>query len=157
MEWLKKYTFPAECSFQDLAAAAHRYSLLVKRFLSNGTTTAMYYGSLHLAPNKVLVDTIEALGQRAVVGKVRGERADGDGEGERADLSIRFAPCAARTMHHAPCLHYSSPLLASSRRGGRTCKQMRQVMMNGLRTTTTSMCECVCVRCKRAPIHSNPV
>lgn len=71
MEWLQKYTFPAECSFKDLNAAHHRYGLLVKRFLANGTTTAMYYGSLHLEPNKVLVDTIQALGQRAVVGKVR--------------------------------------------------------------------------------------
>lgn len=43
----------------------------IKRFLFNGTTTAMYHGSLHLAPNKVLVDRILALGQRAVVGKVR--------------------------------------------------------------------------------------
>ncbi len=70
MDWLKKYTFPAETSFQDIEAARHRYSLLVKRFLANGTTTAMYYGSLHLEPNTVLVDTIEQLGQRAVVGKV---------------------------------------------------------------------------------------
>ena len=45
----------------------------VKRFLSNGTTTATYFGSLHLKPNLVLVDTIIALGQRAVVGKVRQE------------------------------------------------------------------------------------
>ncbi|GFR42050.1 hypothetical protein Agub_g2866 [Astrephomene gubernaculifera] len=74
MEWLKKYTFPAEGSFRDLDAAHHRYSLLVKRFLANGTTTAMYYGSLHLDPNTVLVDTIERLGQRAVVGKVNMDR-----------------------------------------------------------------------------------
>jgi hypothetical protein len=76
MEWLEKYTFPAERGFQDLEAARHRYELLVKRFLSNGTTTAMYYGSLHLEPNLVLVDTIERLGQRAVVGKVRPARCE---------------------------------------------------------------------------------
>ncbi|GLC37407.1 hypothetical protein PLESTM_000580300 [Pleodorina starrii] len=78
MEWLKKYTFPAECSFQDLEAARHRYSLLVRRFLANGTTTAMYYGSLHLQPNLVLVDSIERLGQRAVVGKVNMDRHSPD-------------------------------------------------------------------------------
>ncbi|GIL58834.1 hypothetical protein Vafri_13806 [Volvox africanus] len=78
MEWLRKYTFPAECSFQDLEAARHRYSLLVKRFLANGTTTAMYYGSLHLQPNLVLVDSIERLGQRAVVGKVNMDRLSAD-------------------------------------------------------------------------------
>jgi len=42
----------------------------VKRFLANGTTTATYFGSLHLEPNLVLVDSIIRLGQRAVVGKV---------------------------------------------------------------------------------------
>ncbi|KAG2454759.1 hypothetical protein HYH02_000594 [Chlamydomonas schloesseri] len=74
MDWLKKYTFPAEGSFRDLDAAHQRYALLVKRFLANGTTTAMYYGSLHLEPNLILVDTIERLGQRAVVGKVNMDR-----------------------------------------------------------------------------------
>ena len=60
----------------------HRYALLVKRFLGNGTTTATYFGSLHLEPNLVLVDAIIRLGQRAVVGKVR--RGDsGGGEGAR--------------------------------------------------------------------------
>ena len=48
----------------------HRYDLLVKRFLANGTTTATYFGSLHLEPNLVLVNSIIRLGQRAVVGKV---------------------------------------------------------------------------------------
>lgn len=42
----------------------------MKRLLANGTTTATYFGSLHLEPNKILVDTIIKLGQRAVVGKV---------------------------------------------------------------------------------------
>lgn len=44
---------------------------VVRRLLANGTTTVAYYGSLHLQPNKVLVDEIVRLGQRAVVGKVR--------------------------------------------------------------------------------------
>lgn len=69
MEWLRKYTFPTECSYQDADAAQHRYNLLVKRFLANGTTTATYFGTLHLKPNQVLVDSIVKLGQRAVVGK----------------------------------------------------------------------------------------
>lgn len=74
MEWLQKYTFPVESSHSDCSHAQHRYGLLVKRFLANGTTTATYFGSLHLEPNKVLVDEIVRLGQRAVVGKVRAGR-----------------------------------------------------------------------------------
>ncbi|GLC60250.1 hypothetical protein PLESTB_001590700 [Pleodorina starrii] len=91
MEWLKKYTFPAECSFQDLEAARHRYSLLVRRFLANGTTTAMYYGSLHLQPNLVLVDSIERLGQRAVVGKVSMDRLSSDDYIESVPDGLRDA------------------------------------------------------------------
>eukprot|EP00798_Chlamydomonas_sp_ICE-L_P022725 gene22725-29885_t len=78
MEWLQKYTFPVERSYEDAEAAKYRYNLLVKRFLSNGTTTATYFGSLHLQPNLILVDTIEALGQRAVVGKVNMDRESPD-------------------------------------------------------------------------------
>ena len=74
MEWLQKYTFPTEASYKDLTAAAHRYDLLVKRFLANGTTTATYFGTIHLEANKILVDSIIALGQRAVVGKVNMDR-----------------------------------------------------------------------------------
>ncbi|KXZ46833.1 hypothetical protein GPECTOR_40g567 [Gonium pectorale] len=91
MDWLKKYTFPAECSFQDIEAARQRYALLVKRFLANGTTTAMYYGSLHLEPNTVLVDTIERLGQRAVVGKVNMDRHSPDNYVEATQDGLRDA------------------------------------------------------------------
>ncbi|EFJ44340.1 hypothetical protein VOLCADRAFT_65103 [Volvox carteri f. nagariensis] len=91
MEWLRKYTFPAETSFQDLDAARQRYSLLVKRFLANGTTTAMYYGSLHLQPNLVLVDSIERLGQRAVVGKVNMDRHSPDDYIENTSDGLRDA------------------------------------------------------------------
>ncbi|MEW5318752.1 MAG: hypothetical protein WDW38_009947 [Sanguina aurantia] len=109
MEWLKQYTFPAEESCKDLDSAQYRYDLLIKRFLFNGTTTAMYHGSLHLAPNKVLVDRILALGQRAVVGKVNmdcespdtyvEETADGLREAEEfvqytiAKACSRIQPC----------------------------------------------------------------
>lgn len=44
------------------------------KLLSHGTTTAVYYGSIHLDATKVLVDTCLVLGQRALVGKVRDDR-----------------------------------------------------------------------------------
>jgi cytosine/adenosine deaminase-related metal-dependent hydrolase len=71
MEWLHTYTFPIESAHSDPECSMYRYGRLVRRLLANGTTTAAYFGSLHLAPNKVLVDAIEQQGQRAVVGKVR--------------------------------------------------------------------------------------
>lgn len=70
--WLPPPTAPGSNPTSQPPARRYRYKLLVRRFLSNGTTTATYFGSLHLTPNKVLVDEIVRLGQRAVVGKVRG-------------------------------------------------------------------------------------
>lgn len=40
------------------------------RLLRCGTTTATYFGSLHLEGTKILGDTVHARGQRALVGKV---------------------------------------------------------------------------------------
>ncbi|KAG1674922.1 hypothetical protein FOA52_014715 [Chlamydomonas sp. UWO 241] len=101
MEWLKKYTFPAETSFQDLEQARHRYDLLVKRFLSNGTTTATYFGSLHIEPNKVLVDSIVRLGQRAVVGKVNMDRESPDNYIEGTAQGLADAEEFVQGMHRA--------------------------------------------------------
>ena len=88
MEWLQKYTFPTESSYKDLNAAAHRYDLLVKRFLANGTTTATYFGTIHLEANKILVDSIIALGQRAVVGKVNMDRESPDSYVESTEQGL---------------------------------------------------------------------
>lgn len=85
-QWLQKYTFPIESSHSDPEHSLYRYGRLVRRFLANGTTTAAYFGSLHLQPNKVLVDEIVRLGQRAVVGKVR---VDGT-----YDEGMEFGICA---------------------------------------------------------------
>ncbi len=70
MEWLQDYTFPRESGMQDLEAAAAQYQSLVARLLRNGTTTALYFASLHLAPTLLLARTCAEAGQRAFVGKV---------------------------------------------------------------------------------------
>jgi len=62
--WLESYTFPAERRLaSDPGTARHVYRRVVETTLRNGTTTAVYYGSLHLEPCKVLVDTAMDLGQ----------------------------------------------------------------------------------------------
>ena len=45
-------------SVQDLKEAKAQYSQLVRRLISNGTTTAMVFGSLHLEPTKLLADVL---------------------------------------------------------------------------------------------------
>lgn len=70
MRWLSDYTFPREAAVQDLEAAGKLYSQLVQRLLGNGTTTALYFASLHNEPSLLLARICEEAGQRAFVGKV---------------------------------------------------------------------------------------
>lgn len=89
MEWLQKYTFPAERRCENTSFAASVYSRLVSRLLSHGTTTAVYYGSIHLAATKALVDTCREQGQRALVGKVCMDQHGAAGYEETTSDSLR--------------------------------------------------------------------
>ncbi len=68
--WLQKYTFPLEAKYQDENFARIVYSDLVSSLLSAGTTTAVYYGTIHQKANQILADICLNMGQRAIIGKV---------------------------------------------------------------------------------------
>ena len=69
-QWLFKYTFPLEARYADLAFARRVYTSLVDSLLANGTTTAMYFATIHRAASLELASICLAKGQRAVVGRV---------------------------------------------------------------------------------------
>jgi guanine deaminase len=106
--WLETYTFPAEARLQDdLDAARDVYSRVVRTTLRHGTTTALYYASLHLEPTKVLVEAALELGQRALVGKVCMDRNSPhyyvqtlDQNVRETEELIRFVQEAAGTLHY---------------------------------------------------------
>jgi guanine deaminase len=68
--WLGKYTFSLEARYADLDFARPRYAALIDDLLANGTTTALYFATVHLDATKLLADLAIARGQRALVGKV---------------------------------------------------------------------------------------
>lgn len=69
--WLETYTFPSEQRLNDDHILAKTiYSDVVKSTLLCGTTTAVYYGTLHIQPNLILVDCCNQYKQRAFIGKV---------------------------------------------------------------------------------------
>jgi len=68
--WLQKHTFPLEARYADPTFAARVYPMLVADLLANGTTTAVYFATIHAEATRLLVDACLALGQRAFVGKV---------------------------------------------------------------------------------------
>ena len=75
-EWLQKYTFPLEASYADADFAERVYRSLVHTLVANGTTTAMYYATIHIESSKRLAEICLELGQRALVGKVAMDNAE---------------------------------------------------------------------------------
>jgi guanine deaminase len=69
-EWLQQFTFPLEARYSDTAYAQQVYESLVANLLANGTTTAMYFASIHLDATKVLADICLRYPQRALIGRV---------------------------------------------------------------------------------------
>lgn len=69
-EWLNTYTFPLEAQFADLQFADQVYQDLVTTLLKNGTTTALYFGSIHREASYRLAEICSEKGQRGLVGKV---------------------------------------------------------------------------------------
>ncbi|XP_075960378.1 guanine deaminase isoform X1 [Anarhichas minor] len=76
LQWLNTYTFPVESQFKDLQFARSVYSKVVKRTLSNGTTTACYFATIHTDASLLLGQIANDFGQRALVGKVCMDRND---------------------------------------------------------------------------------
>ena len=68
--WLGKYTFPLEARYADLDFARERYEVLVADLLAAGTTTALYFATVHRAATELLAEICLTKGQRGLVGKV---------------------------------------------------------------------------------------
>src|SRR6185437_7695384 len=69
-EWLQVYTFPLESRYADVEFARTVYGSLVDGLLANGTTTAVYFGTLHLPATRILADICLQRSQRALIGRV---------------------------------------------------------------------------------------
>jgi guanine deaminase len=75
-DWLQRYTFPLEARCADLNHAQTVYESLVDSLLANGTTTAMYFATIHLPATQRLADICLRRGQRALIGRVAMDDAD---------------------------------------------------------------------------------
>ncbi|MDG2427009.1 MAG: amidohydrolase family protein [Acidimicrobiales bacterium] len=76
-KWLFKYTFPLEARFADEDFAQRVWQSMVPKLLSQGTTTAVYFSSIHEASTLALADNCLNYGQRAFVGRVAMDHPDG--------------------------------------------------------------------------------
>ena len=69
-DWLQDYTFPLESKFENMSFAKEVYPHLVKSLLSNGTTSGVYFATIHKDTSLELAKECLRQGQRAFIGKV---------------------------------------------------------------------------------------
>ena len=74
LEWLTTYTFPAEQGFANLSHAARICRAAVRRTLYAGTTSCVYFATIHTEAALQLGRIASGMGQRAFVGKVNMDR-----------------------------------------------------------------------------------
>jgi guanine deaminase len=78
LDWLNTYTFPQESKFKNKSFAKNVYDKVVSKTLSNGTTCASYYATIHTDSSILLAEICMNLGQRAFIGKVNMDRNSPD-------------------------------------------------------------------------------
>lgn len=69
-EWLFNYTFPLEARYADHQFAQRVWDRMVPSLIGQGTTTVVYFSSIHEKATTALAKTCLRHGQRAFVGRV---------------------------------------------------------------------------------------
>ncbi|MBW8844473.1 MAG: guanine deaminase [Burkholderiales bacterium] len=98
LDWLKRYTFPAECAFADPARSHAGAEVFLDALLASGTTSAVVFPTVHKVSAEALFDSAAARGMRLITGKVLMDRHAPDGlrddvvqaEKDCIDLISRF-------------------------------------------------------------------
>jgi guanine deaminase len=79
LDWLNRYTFPAECSYADPAVARLGAERFLDALLAHGTTAAVVFPTVHKASAEALFEAAAARGMRLITGKVLMDRHAPDG------------------------------------------------------------------------------
>lgn len=79
LDWLNKYTFPAEQAFASEEHALEIARFFVDELLKNGTTTCMAYATVHPVSVSALFTVASAYNMRMMTGKVLMDRNAPDG------------------------------------------------------------------------------
>ncbi|MCO7227461.1 guanine deaminase [Pleionea sp. CnH1-48] len=74
LDWLEQYTFPTERKFADKKYARKISRTFLKQLISNGTTTALVFGTVHPQSVDALFHYAQKLNMRLIAGKVMMDR-----------------------------------------------------------------------------------
>lgn len=107
--WLVDYTFPLEARFSDEGFALDVWERMVPTLLAHGTTTAVYYATVHETATLRLAETCARFGQRAFVGRVAMDHPQGTPEWYRDADAATGVAASARSIDQIRAL--SHPLV----------------------------------------------
>ncbi|MFK7891523.1 MAG: guanine deaminase [Granulosicoccus sp.] len=74
LDWLERYTFPAEMRFADTEHAADAAAFFIDELLRNGTTTALVFGTVHPQSVDAFFSVAKNKKLRMICGKVMMDR-----------------------------------------------------------------------------------
>ena len=78
LEWLNKYTFPAEAKYENPEYARETYGRFVERMVKSATTRACIFATIHTPATLILMELLEKSGLHTMVGKVNMDRNSPD-------------------------------------------------------------------------------
>lgn len=107
LEWLTTYTFPVESQFADEAYAKEIAEFFIQQLVSNGTTTALVFCTLHPQSVEALFTEALRLNMRLIAGKVMMDRHAPDYLSEDAKQSYRQTRALIQRWHHRGRLGYA--------------------------------------------------
>ena len=96
--WLFEYTFPLEARFADEGFAQQVWSRMVPTLLRHGTTTAVYYSTIHEGATTALAEACVEHGQRAFVGRVGMDHPQGTPDWYRDADAASGVDASARSV-----------------------------------------------------------
>ena len=74
LDWLKRYTFPAEMAFADPARSLAGAEVFLDALLGSGTTSAVVFATVHKVSAEALFEAAAQRGMRLITGKVLMDR-----------------------------------------------------------------------------------
>jgi guanine deaminase len=107
LEWLEKYTFPAEARFADPKHARDVADFFVAELLRNGTTTAMVFATTHKASVDAIFEAARARSMRVIAGKVLMDRNVPEAVRDTADSGFDDSQALIAQWHGRERLAYA--------------------------------------------------
>lgn len=107
LEWLNKYTFPAERRYNDIEYAREMSAFFIKQLLRNGTTTALVFGTVHPESVDALFEAAHNINMRMIAGKVMMDRNAPDYLLDTAETSYTQSKALIERWHRNGRLLYA--------------------------------------------------